>query len=100
MKMIIILIKELKKSNERIDLAHRIDRSTSGLIIITKNFNALRSINKSFLNQEISKKYFLVVNGLWNYKAGIKKMKIKRKDNIQCKLPGDFYQFMINYCLL
>ena len=69
--------RELKKSNERIDLAHRIDRSTSGLIIITKNLNALRSINKSFLNHEISKKYFLVVNGLWNYKAGIKKMEIK-----------------------
>ena len=179
---LIDIVRELKKSNERIDLAHRIDRSTSGLIIITKNLNALRSINKSFLNQEISKKYFLVVNGLWNYKAGIKKMKIKRKDkqqeiktlfkkikntkelsfleaelitgkthqirkhcyelgfpivgdkkyffsknkktiksnrlllhagelkfhdhlskkniHIQCKLPGDFYQFMINYCLL
>lgn len=80
---LIDIVRDLKKNNERIDLAHRIDRSTSGLVIITKNINALRSINKSFLNHEISKKYFLVVYGLWNYKPGIKKMKIERRGKKQ-----------------
>ncbi|WP_083836408.1 RluA family pseudouridine synthase [Nitritalea halalkaliphila] len=44
-------------------LAHRLDRATSGLILLGKNEQVARILMESFLRQEVQKKYVAVVRG-------------------------------------
>lgn len=44
-------------------IVHRLDRDTSGLMIITKTKNAYIHIQKQFLNQTVKKRYVAVIDG-------------------------------------
>ncbi|MEI6462986.1 MAG: RluA family pseudouridine synthase [bacterium] len=55
-------------NNSRFGLIHRIDKDTSGLLMIAKNENALNYYSSLFEKREIRKTYLCVVN------AGIKKI--------------------------
>ena len=43
--------------------AHRLDRETSGILILTKTGSAAAIVQKSFFNGEIYKEYFVIVEG-------------------------------------
>lgn len=45
-------------------LCNRIDRNTSGIVIIAKNAEALRVLNEKIRNREVKKFYLCVVSGL------------------------------------
>ncbi|MEG2915279.1 MAG: RluA family pseudouridine synthase [Oscillospiraceae bacterium] len=44
-------------------LCNRIDRNTSGIIIVAKNADSLREMNEIIKNREIEKKYLCIVHG-------------------------------------
>lgn len=44
-------------------LCNRIDRNTSGIVIVAKNAEALRVLNEKIRSREIEKRYICVVNG-------------------------------------
>ena len=44
-------------------IVHRLDMSTSGLMIITKNKGAHKHLQKQFINQKIKKKYTAILDG-------------------------------------
>jgi 23S rRNA pseudouridine1911/1915/1917 synthase len=48
---------------DELNLAHRLDRETSGLIVLTKNVQAARVMGKTFADGEVSKLYTAVVHG-------------------------------------
>lgn len=48
-----------------IELAHRLDRATSGLVIIAKKPAALKKLHQMIREHEIQKKYHLLVFGIW-----------------------------------
>lgn len=50
--------------------AHRIDRGTSGLVVIGLTPDALRGLTASFRNGEVEKVYFAVVHGVPERKQG------------------------------
>ena len=50
-------------------LAHRLDRKTSGLVIVAKSKFIAHEIQEQFINQTISKKYIALVRG-WTEKEG------------------------------
>lgn len=48
-----------------IELAHRLDRETSGCLILGKNPVVLREINQLMKSNAMGKRYFALVKGIW-----------------------------------
>ena len=57
-----------------LELAHRLDRDTSGLLMVAKKRSALVELHRMFRDGEISKDYIAIVNGLW--KGGARKVDV------------------------
>jgi 23S rRNA pseudouridine955/2504/2580 synthase len=59
------LIEALKETRGLTDLrlAHRLDRDTSGVLLMAKNLEALRKLTESFREREMQKTYFAWVKG-------------------------------------
>ena len=59
-------------------IVHRLDRNTSGLIVIAKNDVAHRKLAEQFSSREISKQYVALVQGWFKEKTGTIKAAISR----------------------
>lgn len=59
------LVEALKQLRELPDirLAHRLDRDTSGVLLLSKNISVLRQLTAAFRQREIQKTYFALVSG-------------------------------------
>jgi len=59
------LIEALKEQRGLPDLrlAHRLDRDTSGVLLMAKNLEALRSLTESFRERDMQKTYFALIAG-------------------------------------
>ncbi|MBL4658733.1 MAG: RluA family pseudouridine synthase [Alcanivoracaceae bacterium] len=51
-----------------IELAHRLDRDTSGCLLFAKKSSVLKQLHELFRNREIQKTYHMLVHGLWSRK--------------------------------
>ncbi len=47
-----------------IEIVHRLDMSTSGIIVFARHKGAVRAMNRLFANREVNKTYIAVVDGL------------------------------------
>ena len=71
-------------TEERAGIVHRLDRETSGVILIAKTQEAFEFIKKQFQEREIKKQYLTLVNGvlkgrgLINKPIGLKPGTVKR----------------------
>jgi len=65
---LIDVIRKFRKDFKRLDLLHRLDKETSGCVIITKSYESLKIFQKKIKNKEINKKYLCLVKGRWNAK--------------------------------
>ncbi len=54
-----------KKDVHYLDLAHRIDKNTSGLIMLAKKRSALKQLQTSMMEGKIEKYYWAVMTGVW-----------------------------------
>jgi 23S rRNA pseudouridine1911/1915/1917 synthase len=56
---------ELKKAGEaqRYGIVHRLDKDTSGVLLVAKSSEALLFLQKQFKNREVEKKYVCLVEG-------------------------------------
>jgi 23S rRNA pseudouridine1911/1915/1917 synthase len=63
---------------KRWGIVHRIDRETSGIVLIAKNQKTYDFIKKQFLDREIEKAYHAVVYGNVRYDEGIINLPIGR----------------------
>jgi 23S rRNA pseudouridine955/2504/2580 synthase len=62
------VIEQLRRARPQaklLELAHRLDRETSGLLIVAKKRSALVRLHDMFRDGEISKRYFALVKGGW-----------------------------------
>ena len=57
-------VTELIKTNHRIYSVGRLDKDTTGLMIIAKNYKSARLFGNLFKNHEIEKKYIAVCQGI------------------------------------
>lgn len=65
------LIETYNKSGDAyVGLPHRLDRPTSGILLLAKTSKALSRLNKMFQNHEIQKTYWAVVGNLPSEKQG------------------------------
>ena len=67
-----------------LQLVHRLDKKTSGVLLIAKTLQVLKHLQKQFCEKKIFKIYFAVLNGLLPYNFNkllipIKKMKCSRE---------------------
>ena len=79
---LIDVIREFRKDFERLDLLHRLDKETSGCVIITKSYESLKIFQKKIKNKEINKKYLCLVKGRWNPKIKKSTCRLTRKNKI------------------
>jgi len=56
---------ELKQAGEppRYGIVHRLDKDTSGILLIAKNTKSLIFLQKQFINRKVEKKYTVLVEG-------------------------------------
>jgi len=59
---------------------HRLDKDTSGLLLIALSYKTLRNLQEAFKEQEISKEYLTWVEGKWKHEQTIElKHKLEKK---------------------
>lgn len=54
-----------------LELCHRLDRDTSGALIIAKRRSALRNLHEQFRNRIVKKRYLTLVPGKWDRKLNL-----------------------------
>lgn len=59
------LIRKARPLARRIELAHRLDRDTSGLIILAKKTSILRKLHDQFRANKVLRKYKALLVGVW-----------------------------------
>lgn len=58
-------VRQLRPDMPYVELAHRLDRSTSGLVMLAKNRQALQDLHQLFKSGGIDKRYLTLVAGQW-----------------------------------
>lgn len=64
-------ITKVGESSLRPGIVHRLDKDTSGLLIVAKNDVAFRFVKEQFLEREVEKRYCALVRGVPKEKGGI-----------------------------
>ena len=83
-----LYIDELLKvvSNEdKLKLVHRLDKDTSGILLIAKNLKTTQSLNYSFKNNEVQKLYLAIVSPVPNKLEGYITSKIEKNKFVQSR---------------
>lgn len=84
------LIEALRNADEkyrRVELVHRLDRDTSGVILLAKNRGTLKHLHQQFASGGIKKTYWALVEGTWlkrvtEVNAPLKKIELKSGERI------------------
>lgn len=58
-------LRSLRPKHEFLELVHRLDRDTSGIILIAKKRSALRSLHEQLRENKMDKRYVALVAGNW-----------------------------------
>lgn len=75
---IISHLRDLPQDNFRPGIVHRLDKDTSGLMVIAKNPNSLEFLKKQFQAREVEKSYIALVGGSLAKEKGIIETSIER----------------------
>lgn len=59
------------KKYPKLEVVHRLDKETSGVLLLAKNQKAHVFLKKQFVNREIKKTYFAIVNGFVKNDHGV-----------------------------
>ena len=74
------ILKNLNTPTTNLKLVHRLDRDTTGVLLIAKNFETANKLTKMFKDKTVIKKeYILFVNGNIKNKSGIIKYPLIKK---------------------
>lgn len=74
---VIELMREMR-GIPRLELAHRIDRDTSGCLLICKRRSVLVAVQEAFRQRSVKKKYDVFVNGEWPKSARTVSLRLQR----------------------
>ena len=75
---VIEALRSLRPQAAFLELAHRLDRETSGCLVLAKSMAALRAIHVALQAGQMNKRYLALVSGRWNHgtaevSAGLRK---------------------------
>jgi 23S rRNA pseudouridine955/2504/2580 synthase len=63
------ILKLARRYNEHIQLCHRLDKQTSGILVTSKNEKAYKFMNRQFEKRTIEKEYHAISDGLHDFKG-------------------------------
>ncbi len=101
---VIDIFKYIFFKNKYIELVHRLDKYTSGILMLAKNKNILNYLHNDFIKNKINKKYLALVWGIWP--NNIKKidnyvfLNIKKKKEKKCITYFSVIKYINNFTLL
>lgn len=72
-------LRQIKPEWKAVELAHRLDRETSGCLIVAKSANALRELHQDFKLRTVKKTYQALVYGHWPVGVNVVEAKLYRK---------------------
>ena len=76
-------MRHIKPEYKFLELVHRIDKNTSGVIVIAKKRSALRSMQELFRNKKIKKNYLVAVKGNWDSKKKEVSLRLEKKQTLE-----------------
>ena len=84
---VIEALRALRPTAPFLELVHRLDRDTSGCLMIAKRRSTLRFIHKQLQEKKINKRYWALVNGHWPAKqkfvdAPLRKFQVKSGERL------------------
>ena len=79
---VIELLRQSRPNAKFLELVHRIDKDTSGVLLVAKKRLALVGIHKQMRDKSIHKKYEVIVHGEWNKKQLIVDLNLLKKSDI------------------
>jgi 23S rRNA pseudouridine955/2504/2580 synthase len=62
---LIEILRELRPNDRDITLVHRLDRDTSGCLLVAKDRRLLPALTEAFRRHEVEKRYLTLVRGRW-----------------------------------
>ncbi len=80
---LIELLRQSRPDAPYLELAHRLDKPTSGVLVIAKRKSALRAFQKQQENRGVDKHYVALVKGIWqgsHRKVDVPLLKVKHQD--------------------
>lgn len=78
------------KPRASLELVHRLDKETSGLVLIAKKRSAVRALGALFAERQIHKSYLAVVQGRLRKKCVVDRpLSITRRQGIRCSVVCD-----------
>lgn len=63
--------REINPEQRFLELVHRLDRDTSGCLLIAKKRSALRALHEQFRDDTVSKTYLALLSGQWTKKEAV-----------------------------
>ena len=70
-----------RQYDERAQVCHRLDKETSGVLVISRNAEAYRHLSIQFEKRQVVKIYHAVVDGIHNYKDNLIDAPILKQKN-------------------
>ncbi len=58
-------LRALRPNDKHLELVHRIDRDTSGILLVAKKRSVLKLLHEQLRNKEMNKQYLALVRGQW-----------------------------------
>lgn len=78
-----------QKTNIKYRLTHRLDRDTSGILLIAKSSRMASHLTQAFRDDQIQKTYLALVVGDWREHQGTIHQPIKKAGKIEKMIPAD-----------
>ena len=82
---VIEILRDLRPAAPYLELVHRLDRQTSGCLLIAKNKTMLNALHELLQTQKIKKEYVALVKGRWEIGNRIVKSMLKSKNKTEDK---------------
>ncbi|MBU2763201.1 MULTISPECIES: 23S rRNA pseudouridine(955/2504/2580) synthase RluC [Acidithiobacillus] len=79
---VIEALRQLRPDLRELELVHRLDRDTSGCLLLSKRRSALRSLHQALREEAMDKRYLALVGGRWKGAERVVKLPL-RKNTLQ-----------------
>ncbi len=79
---VIEALRQLRLDLRELELVHRLDRDTSGCLLLSKRRSALRSLHQALREEAMDKRYLALVGGRWKGAERVVKLPL-RKNTLQ-----------------
>lgn len=91
---VIDVVKILYPQYPDLELAHRLDKETSGCLLLAKKRRMLKVLHAAFRQGQVKKTYFTVTHGCWKDKQSVINAPLSRREKAtpECSVRVDFLQ--------